>query len=495
MLLRVLLPLLLACALVASPAGLHAEEHWYAVYLDQQHIGHFQLRREQRDQVVETHTRIRLRLLRNGEAMTVESRETAIEDTNGRPIGFSSDFTAGDTRSSVLGRVDALGNVEAVVDQAGRREMRRMPWPGQALLAEGQRRALLALGERAGARSRVLSFDPVSMQALPLRSEVVGAVTLDLAEGQEHTLHLRQWLGEDREGKGGARSELWIRPQDALPRRMRLPALGLQLDLRACSQDCALAPPQSADVLQRSLAASPRPLGVRERGAALDYRLQVDEGSLAALGEVPGQVLLEDAEGTGRLWLDPEGDRRSPPDDEDLRPTRWLQSDHEGVRALAAEAVGGQRSQLRRMQRMEQRVREHIRLKSLRVGYASAAETLQQREGDCTEHAVLLAAMARAQGIPARVVTGLAYAPRFGQRLDVFVPHAWVIAWVEGRWQGFDAALPRFDAGHLGFSAGDGDPFDFYAGMELLGKLRIVTIEPVGRRELAARRRSLPRES
>ena len=98
---------------------------------------------------------------------------------------------------------------------------------------------------------------------------------------------------------------------------------------------------------------------------------------------------------------------------------------------------------------------------------------------------MLLAALTRALGIPARVATGVAYSPRFAGREHVFVPHAWVMAWVEGEWRGFDAALPRFDAGHIAFTTGDGDPFRFYGGIELLGSVEIVSVARIGRRELA----------
>jgi hypothetical protein len=126
------------------------------------------------------------------------------------------------------------------------------------------------------------------------------------------------------------------------------------------------------------------------------------------------------------------------------------------------------------MKRLETRVRAHITDKSMRIGYASALETLRAREGDCTEHAVLLAALGRARGIPTRVVNGLAYASAFAGRQQVFVPHAWVQAWIGDRWASFDAALPGFDAGHIAFSAGDGDPAGFFAGVSLLGNVRIV---------------------
>ncbi len=86
---------------------------------------------------------------------------------------------------------------------------------------------------------------------------------------------------------------------------------------------------------------------------------------------------------------------------------------------------------------------------------------------------MLLAALGRSQGIATRVVDGLAYAPDFAGKDRVFVPHAWVQAWIDGRWQSFDAALPGFDAGHIALSIGDGDPWRFYAGLDMLGRLTL----------------------
>ena len=90
---------------------------------------------------------------------------------------------------------------------------------------------------------------------------------------------------------------------------------------------------------------------------------------------------------------------------------------------------------------------------------------------------MLLAALGRSLGISTRVVDGLAYAPGFAGTDHVFVPHAWVQAWVEGRWQSFDAALGSFDAGHIAFSTGDGDPWRFYQGLDLLGRTRLQHVE------------------
>jgi transglutaminase/protease-like cytokinesis protein 3 len=131
------------------------------------------------------------------------------------------------------------------------------------------------------------------------------------------------------------------------------------------------------------------------------------------------------------------------------------------------------------MSNIEAFVRGYIRNKSLDVGYASALEVVRKPEGDCTEHAVLVAALGRALGIATRVVDGLAYAPGFAGKEQVFVPHAWAQAFVDGRWQSFDAALQGFDAGHIALSVGDGDPWRFYSGLDMLGRIELRKAESI----------------
>ena len=79
--------------------------------------------------------------------------------------------------------------------------------------------------------------------------------------------------------------------------------------------------------------------------------------------------------------------------------------------------------------------------------FASAAEVAKNREGDCSEHAVLLAATCRARGIPARVIIGLVYSVPERR----FLYHMWNEVWIEDRWIPLDATLGRggIGAAHL----------------------------------------------
>lgn len=466
-----LLLLGLVCLLGCPPLG--AAPRWFAIHLGDHHIGHLMQQRRERAGEVETRSELYLVIQRQGERLEVNSSEVHRETVDGRPLAFSSRFSTGGTLAAIDAEV-VDGEVLADIRQGEGRSERRFAWPQGALLADGQRRALRELLASKARLTEVLAFDPTSMNALPLRSERLpdAGVGEDALAG---LVQVRQTLGP---ADSGVRSELWLYPDSADVAQMRMPALGLDLLLRACSRTCATAPPQAADILTSTLIAAPRALSQREREGTLVFDIEAGPAALAPLDGIPGQQLIRPTEGRARLQVNPRGAAAAPPGAADSQPSRWLQSDDLALRELAIRAVGNSRDPARRMQRLERAVRQHIRLKSLRIGYASAAEVVSLREGDCTEHALLLAAMARALDIPARVITGLAYAPGYAGREHVFVPHAWVMAWVEGRWQGYDAALPAFGAAHIGLGMGNGEPFDFYGGLELIGRLRVLAVEP-----------------
>jgi len=139
------------------------------------------------------------------------------------------------------------------------------------------------------------------------------------------------------------------------------------------------------------------------------------------------------------------------------------------------------------MQQLEGFVRRFIRTKDLSIGYASALEVARRPEGDCTEHAVLLAALGRALGIPTRVVDGLAYVDAYAGKQHVFVPHAWVQAWTGTGWQSFDAAMGSFDSTHLAFAVSyDGSPANHFAGASLAHDLKLISAARVVPRKSAA---------
>jgi len=110
--------------------------------------------------------------------------------------------------------------------------------------------------------------------------------------------------------------------------------------------------------------------------------------------------------------------------------------------AQAAAAVADARARLGPSPSIDAIVRfvdAFIVKKDVSRSFDVASVVARRREGDCTEHAVLLAALARTFGIPARVVEGIAVMELEG-RVYAF-GHAWVEVYRDGAWQPADAAL------------------------------------------------------
>src|SRR5690606_3748667 len=145
-----------------------------------------------------------------------------------------------------------------------------------------------------------------------------------------------------------------------------------------------------------------------------------------------------------------------------LAPSQTLDTGDEILQRLArrAAAAAGD-SDSARAEAMRRFVHQHVRTKNLDVVFARASEVARSREGDCTEHATLLAALLRIEGIPSRVVSGLIYAERFAGEKHIFAYHMWTQALLEidgeQRWVDLDATLAgrAFDAAHIAVSTSD----------------------------------------
>lgn len=84
-------------------------------------------------------------------------------------------------------------------------------------------------------------------------------------------------------------------------------------------------------------------------------------------------------------------------------------------------------------------VHEAITDKTYGRGFDVASQVASSRAGDCTEHAVLLAALARALNMPARVAVGLLLVEHEGVLQSL--GHAWTEIYDGERWLIADATL------------------------------------------------------
>lgn len=162
-----------------------------------------------------------------------------------------------------------------------------------------------------------------------------------------------------------------------------------------------------------------------------------------------------------------------------LKATAWLQSDAPELKAIAEPIARLAISDADKMNRLRRKARSVLRRLDF-VGHYSALETLSRHAGDCTEAATLLAALGRAAHIPTRVANGLVYSrENYHGVSNAFMPHSWTLAFVDGKWRSFDAALDTFDTTHIALTLGDGDARAISAAGQLAGLLRWETMAEV----------------
>jgi hypothetical protein len=455
-----------------------AEQQWYSVLLDGRKIGSFESSRHVADGRVSTQQRLDIAFDRAGTPITMSSSESSEETVDGKPLGFASSARLSGNETRIEGRIDG-DRMRLRINNDGHWQEREADWPRGALLAEGLRLASLRVPLEKGREHRELSFQPSSLDAIEVTSTVGKRERVSLPGGSKSLHRVDQVFAF---AGTPVRNTAWV-DEDRDVHKLTMPAIGVELTLLACDKACASAPNQSSDVFERTLMPAPRALQRDELLGSLRYTISPrDHDAPMNIPDTSEQHVRRSGD---NLIVEVNRDARSgvggSPEAADYAANDWLQSTAPEIVALAQEATRGVEGDERRMLAMESFVRGFITDKNLGVGYASALQVARKPEGDCTEHAVLLAAMGRALGMATRVVDGLAYTDGFAGARNVFVPHAWTQAWIDGRWQSFDAALAGFDAGHIAFSSGDGDPWRFYQGLDLLGRTRLERVEATGK--------------
>jgi len=156
-------------------------------------------------------------------------------------------------------------------------------------------------------------------------------------------------------------------------------------------------------------------------------------GQRALPGPAPGSVVIE----AWRLPPPPATafplDGREPALRPWLEPTALAQADHPEIVAQARALTQGATDAWEAARRLRAWVAAEVD-SSLGFAFASALDTLRRKQGDCSEMALLLTALARAAGIPARPVYGLVVSD------GALISHMWAEVWV-GEWRPLDAAV------------------------------------------------------
>lgn len=182
-----------------------------------------------------------------------------------------------------------------------------------------------------------------------------------------------------------------------------------------------------------------------------------------------GNVLTVSRESTANLAADISKENLQNLEKIFLKPTAFIQSDHKKIQAVTKEVVGNNKLPLDKVRSLVKWVHQNIEKRPV-LSLPDALSTLENRVGDCNEHAVLLAALARAAGIPCRIEAGLVYLN------GRFYYHAWNLVYL-GRWITVDALFGQIPADVSHIRMVSGSPRQQLDLMAVIGQVKLKVIK------------------
>ena len=457
---------------LAFATGAWAETRWYVVKLQDQPAGWMSIERREAGGFITTITTMRVAVGRQGAVVVTAFESEVVEFDHGAPHSMRRRIE-GDRDDEASWRFNGRS---VTIEREGRQTIEPAP-DGIAIGPDAERRYLV---ERIAAGDQTIStqvVDPLSgLDPVPTRRTRVGKADIPVLGEPIEAMRF-----ETRRGDEDRVVLEWIDIEGNLVRAVT--AIGavtqeIVLSDEATARRALARPPDLIDATRVTASRAIRGYG-RIRTAVFVLR---GNGQTPAVSTGPQVVDRVDGQ-TVRVVIDL--DRAGPmielTDDETsgfLAPTELLESNDAVVTELAARAtrpLPDRAGDALRAEAMRGFVHRFINRKTLDVALGSAAETARSREGDCTEHAVLLAAMLRAEGIPSRLVAGLIYEPGGPGTEPAFVYHVWTQALVaadaddgESRWIDLDATQRRRarHAAQIALSISDGsNANDLWAGL------------------------------
>ncbi len=473
--------------MVCAPVLAEKETDYLAVFMEGKKVGYSVHTRSVKNGRVTTRDKVSITISRIGIPVTIEMTTTSVETTDGKPLRFESNQLLGVATMKTVGVVKADGVVNVVSTQFGAEQKNTIEWPQGALMSEGLRLLTMEKGLKPGTEYSATIFDPGVMQGLTATVSIKDKKEVDLLG---RVLKLTEVVTSmNMPGTGQVVTTSYV-DDEMQTLKSVVPMAGMVIEMVDCPKEFALGKNDVLDLIDKMFVKSPEPIENVHSTAAITYTLNPGQATDFAIPTTDNQKATRTADGKVILEIRPATaptGAEFPYKGKDsalleaTQPTRFLQSDNEKIIALARKAVGDAQDAAEAARRIESFVAGYITNKSMSVGYASAVEVLDSRQGDCSEFAVLTAAMCRAVGIPSQVVVGVAYVDEFGGRQG-FGGHAWTQANIGGTWIGLDAAFKSsgrggYDAGHIALAVGNGEPGDFFNMAASLGQFQIEKIK------------------
>jgi hypothetical protein len=490
--------------LAESKKGKAVLDIWEAAYLPSGKTGYFHISVVEKE--LEEGKRLRstfemnLTLKRFKDTISLRA-ETGMDETpEGKITGvFMRHYLGKQQQLAITGqvvdKVNKEGRVvgkEVSLSMAGKGTMKwTAPWNDKAISLYRQRLLFQERKAKPGDTFEYLSFEPSINLVVKNRVKVhdYEEVSFPGSKKKRKLLKVEIKPDEIRIPKADGKEDRFQGPtlfawldQDLLPIRsqMEMPGLGKIVSYRTTKEEALKPGAARTDMglsqmvrLNKRLA---RPLDLTKVVFRITIKGEKDAASAFARDE---RQVIRNARGkTFEMVVSPsQGPAKKEQQVEEMvseefsKSSYFINCDDTKVKQLARKAVGKEKDTWKKVLRIERWVKNNMKW-SFGEELATADHVARTLEGDCTEHAMLAAAMCRAVGVPSRTAVGMVYAnsPR-GPAMGF---HMWTEVWVNEQWVPIDATLGRGGVGATHIKISDQSWHEVRTLVPLLPFIRVV---------------------
>ncbi len=488
--------------LLATPAGSFAGEDppqgkftddWYTVAMQGARCGHMHSTVERIGNEIHTRSATQITIARGKTIVRIKMDNSYRETLAGEPIAFKHTTVLAKQPVTIYGERQG-GMLKLVTEQNGVEKVEHVEFDPEVKFPWGQILEQRKHGLRAGTSFKVKTYEP------SLKSD--GPIELEFEFFERETIDV---LGKKREltratmtmlGVAPFETKIWV-DEDATPVVMEMAFGAFSFKMVQSSKADALRDGEAPEMFIETFVRSNRRIGPEARKAVLRLTLPADgKDKLPAIPNTGMQSVkrVNDREvilTVQRLdWAairkkTKDGDASEEDMSEFLRASTTLDIDNRKIKRRARRAVRGAETTAQKADSLRRFVTDYVTVKGLDIGFATASEVVTTRQGDCTEHSVLLAALARASGLPARGVSGIVQippGPMSPAKGAAFGYHMWTQVYIGGQWVDIDAAMRQTDCDptHIALSLlplnDEGMLDSVMSLLPLLGKLEIEVV-------------------
>lgn len=421
-------------------------EHWELIYARNTPIGFNHLRMKEVESVaaksIECIHESRLKL-KKGNTLTQQTLKVeTTEYFDGELRTFKIEYAIGDQATKIQGK--AVSNVlQYEIEREGKKENKALPWSkehrGPFAIEQSLRRKSLEPDE-----VRIVHYlDPVMLTVVEARLQSRGKITTPLLDGT--LAELTEVEVQTKYGDQSVKTLYWVDEHG-----QSLKSYITYLDMRTFRGTRA-----AAENLQEQGAldlATLSHLFLKDKvegiqnAKSVRYRVKLSGADPLEIFSRKTNQKIESISNREAIItvMRPELNEPLPPGidaeqgaaEKYLAKTPEMAWDDPAIQELLKEGLKQARAGESEIQTLTRFVFEKVEKRVFSRGVSSASDVAKSLQGDCTEHAILLATLARARKIPSRLALGMIYGEHEGKPCLSY--HMWVELWKDDRWIGVD---------------------------------------------------------